>query len=292
MNMVLLHDDDEDSFHDAGPRRISQLRNKICLLGWMFLSFLLFLSVDTSSFLCDCFVIPPVITLTNLRQSTITTSSSSLFMSTTNSTTTLASSSLVSGTFHHSAIRTSNITLAMQFYSLFGFEPIVKFKAGPAKAAWLQQQNEQSSLSPRIELIEIPRSILHAEEEEEGVVGGSSTPTLKKRAPDLFQRIDLLGHNHIALDVTSSAQQLNCSTNLQSWMEYLNVKSLALFNKTMRVALAPKQIMVQNGIYEIAYIYDPDGALVELICQGVTLPQNVSSGWEPIDDLSTFTFNQ
>jgi hypothetical protein len=218
------------------------------------------------------------------------------------STTSTLPSSLVSATFHHSAIRTRNITLAIQFYSLFGFEPTVKFKTGPARAAWLEQQRPQqpspssssSSLqdqepappsptpplmpspsSCRIELIEIPPHILM-----EG--SSASGEWTKKRAPDLLARSDLLGHNHLALDVTSSAQQLGCGRNLTAWMGHLNEQSVALFGKTMRVALPPKQLIIGNVVYELAFLYDADGALIELLCQGDTLPQKVSSGWEPI----------
>lgn len=186
---------------------------------------------------------------------------------------------MLSAIFHHSAIRTRNITLAIQFYSLFGFEPTAKFRAGPAKAAWLEQRqasgaHDQGTPPPcRIELIEIPPEIL---KEPEGK---------KKRALDLFARPDFLGHNHLALDVTHSARQLGCERNLAAWMDHLNERSVALFGKTMRVALPPSQQIISSTVYDLAFVYDADGALVELLCQGVELPQKMSSGW----DLSEWT---
>ena len=203
------------------------------------------------------------------------------------------------GIVHHTAVKTRNITLAIQFYSLLGFEPTAKFKAGPARAAWLEQQhlpsttttcgeknNSTESLSEshsRIELIEVPSWILN---EPEGMT---------RRAFDLFQNQEYLGHNHLALDVTSSIEanksslQSSLSSNrtllLSAWMETLNEKSLSLFRKTLRVALEPDQFMVGNVVYERAFIYDADGALIELLYKTAELPQQIDplSGWERYD---------
>ena len=90
---------------------------------------------------------------------------------------------------HHVAIKTRNITVAIQFYSLLGFEVEAKFRAGPARAAWLTQLESPSS---RLELIEVPSYLLN---EPEG---------MKRRAINLMERQELLGCNHLALDVTDS----------------------------------------------------------------------------------------
>jgi hypothetical protein len=198
-------------------------------------------------------------------------------------------------TLHHSAISTRNITLAMQFYSLFGFEPTEKFRAGPAKVAWLEQRQPPtpgaegdgppqgtagpSSSSPPpplqrpriLELIEIPPHIL---KEPEGK---------RKRALNLYERPDLLGHNHIALDVTQSARDLGCPQNLTAWMDLLNGESVRRFGRTLNVAIQPTQQILGNAVYWLAFLYDADGALVELLCKAVDLPQQLDSGWDPTE---------
>jgi len=169
-------------------------------------------------------------------------------------------------TFHHTAIKTRNITLAIQFYSLLGFEPSEKFRTGPAKAAWLEQRS--SSGYGRLELIEVPPYLLN---EPEG---------MKRQAIDLAKRQDLLGQNHLALDVTKSIQNkgLEC---LSEWIDVLNQRSVETFGKTLRVAVEPMQQMIGSGVYELAFLYDADGALIELLHQQAKLPQKITSGWEP-----------
>jgi catechol 2,3-dioxygenase-like lactoylglutathione lyase family enzyme len=174
----------------------------------------------------------------------------------------------VSLAFHHSAIRTRNITVAIQFYSLLGFEPTTKFRAGPARAAWLEQRHHAQR--GRIELIEVPSYMLN---EPEGT---------KRRAIDLMKQQELLGHNHLALDVTSLIQRLGLSS-LQEWMDHLNQRSIATFGKTLRIALAPRQQLIGNTVYELAFLYDADGSLVEFLHKQKELPQTISSGWDPLD---------
>jgi catechol 2,3-dioxygenase-like lactoylglutathione lyase family enzyme len=178
------------------------------------------------------------------------------------------------GPIHHIAIKTRNITVAIQFYSLLGFHPTVKFKAGPAKAAWLEQkQQSQSMASVRIELIEVPSYVLN---ESEG---------MRKRAIDFMQRQDLLGHNHIALDVTNSIDKNSNCLNLADYLDCLNKLSLEIFGKTLRIALQPQQQMIGRSVYELCFLYDADGSLLELIRkQGDDLPQAIDSGWDPVLD--------
>ena len=186
---------------------------------------------------------------------------------------------------HHMAIKTRNITLAIQFYSLLGFEPAARFKAGSAKAAWLEQKQvsptNQTSPPSRIELIEVPTYVLR---EPEG---------MKRRAFDLFKHQEYLGHNHFALDVTKIISNSNLDTAspsssrnnnflLSRWMELLNKKSLKLFRKSLRIALEAEQFMVGNIVWERAFIYDADGALIELLRKTAELQQQIDpmSGWE------------
>ena len=181
--------------------------------------------------------------------------------------------------FHHTAIKTRDIETAIKFYSLFGFEPKSKFRAGPAKAAWLETQRGGGGGS-RIELIEVPAYILL---EAEGT---------RKRAIDLIERQDILGQNHLALDVTPTAQNNNNDDdkgtkkqfeNLSEWIDDLNQRSLKKFGKTLRMAVEPRQQIIGNGVYELAFLYDADGALIELLWKQSELTQNLSSGWEPWD---------
>jgi catechol 2,3-dioxygenase-like lactoylglutathione lyase family enzyme len=168
---------------------------------------------------------------------------------------------------HHTAIKTRNITLAIQFYSLLGFDVTTKFRTGPAKAAWLEHEASKNS---RLELIEVPSYMLN---EPEG---------MKKRALDLATRQEFLGINHFALDVSNSMRESGLST-LSEWIDGLNTKSLETFGKTLRIALAPQQQIIDSSVYELAFIYDADGSLIELLCKGKDLPQQVEDGWVPWD---------
>jgi catechol 2,3-dioxygenase-like lactoylglutathione lyase family enzyme len=168
---------------------------------------------------------------------------------------------------HHTAIKTRNITMAIQFYTLFGFEPTKKFRAGPARAAWLEHNGAANS---RLELIEVPSYML---DEPEG---------MKRRALDVTERQNLLGYNHLALEVSASIRQKGFS-NLTEWLDSLNEKSMEMFGKTLRVALQPQQQLIGSSVYELAFLYDADGALVELLHKQKDLPQRIESGWEPWD---------
>jgi len=214
------------------------------------------------------------------------------------------------GHLHHTAIKTRNISTAIQFYNLLGFEVVAKFKAGGgAKAAWLEQRGNDndddnnpprtsSTLSPnlsRIELIEVPSYLLNE-------------PTgMKRRALDLFKHQEYLGMNHLALDVTRTSSissnhddlaivtddnNINNNSNnsnvdlpLHRYMQSLNEKSLKLFQKSLRVALEAEQFMVGNVVYERAFIYDADGSLIELLRKSTVLSQfiNPMSGWNHYD---------
>jgi catechol 2,3-dioxygenase-like lactoylglutathione lyase family enzyme len=223
---------------------------------------------------------------------------------------------------HHTALKTSNITNAIDFYSLLGYQVASRFRAGPARAAWLEipQGNNavpttttttttlstSSAATSRLELLEVPAYML--------------TPlTTARRAPNLMDRPEVLGYNHVALDVTYQIQHMqqqrdqkeldsmrrNTNTTgtaaastststtttatsttvspLADWMSLLNTMSVERFGKTLRVALEPQQQIIGRGVYELAFLFDADGCLVELLHQQSVLPQSVQSGWEPWD---------
>lgn len=195
---------------------------------------------------------------------------------------------------HHSATKVRNITLAIEFYGLLGFQVSTKFRAGPARAAWLElgarnsntntgQDNDASTQSGggcRLELIEVPSFVL---DEPEG---------MRRRAYDLMDRQDLLGHNHLALDVTHQiAAAASCDddnnssavVDLTTWLQALNQTSIRTSNRMLRVALEPQQQMIGQGVYELAFLYDADGALIELLNKQSELSQPMASGWEPWD---------
>ena len=173
---------------------------------------------------------------------------------------------------HHVALKTRNITTALQFYSLLDFVVTCKFRAGPARAAWLEpfnKNNNQVATTTRLEIIEVPTYLLN---EQVGT---------RRRALDLMERQDALGYNHLALDVTQQiASQANLSS-LADWMDQLNHKSVDSFGKTLRVALPPRQQIIGQCVYELAFLYDADGCLVELLHQQSELTQTLESGWEP-----------
>ena len=202
---------------------------------------------------------------------------------------------------HHTAIKTRNITNAINFYSLLGFQVESKFVSGPARAAWLihnnsvgeplaMQQQSKSNLSQcRIELIEVPSYMLN---EPEG---------MQKRAINLLERPELLGMNHVALDVTrcidfrsntynsidddtSTKLSSSCDLyNLQEWIDDLNTLSIQKFGKSLRVAVSPTKRIVGREVYEMAFVYDADGSLVELLNHSGTLEQEMDDGWVPWD---------
>jgi hypothetical protein len=155
--------------------------------------------------------------------------------------------------------------MAIQFYSLLDFEVETKFLAGTVRAAWLRQEKGNSE-GVRIELIEVPKGILR---ETEGT---------RQRAIDLSTRLDLLGLNHYALDVTSSIKGKGMK-DLKAWIDFINEKSMMEFGKTLRIASEPQDQMIGQYLYQLAFIYDYDGALIELLNRRKRFSQQMVSGW-------------
>mmetsp|Transcript_33725 Transcript_33725/g.40397 ORF Transcript_33725/g.40397 Transcript_33725/m.40397 type:complete len:309 (-) Transcript_33725:69-995(-) len=194
---------------------------------------------------------------------------------------------------HHAAIRTRDIETAIKFYSIFGFNVETKFRSGPARAAWIINHNDYSTVNSmesgdgkvnvdkkgrtnvacRLELIEVPAYVLQEKEGE------------RKRATNLLLNESLLGLNHYALDVTSYIKSLGKKEyyGLDQFLEYVNDISLKKFGKTLRVAVAPQQKVIGSQVYELAFLYDADGTLFELIRYIKELEQSIESGWDPWD---------
>lgn len=162
---------------------------------------------------------------------------------------------------HHMAIKTRDIELAIKFYSLLDFEVESKFLAGNVRAAWLQQTDG----AVRLELLEVPSHML-----------GPQSAT--RRAVDLVKRQELLGLNHYALDVTMSMQKKNMK-DLQQWLDYLSNRSKETFGKTLRIAVEPMEQIIGQHLYQLAFIYDSDGAIIELLYQQRKYKQEMIDGW-------------
>lgn len=161
---------------------------------------------------------------------------------------------------HHTAIKVYNITRSMLFYSLFGWEEDARFRAGPARAVWLKLRKEGYA-AHRLELIEVPPAF-------------SPAP----RAADLSSPacIATTGLNHFTLDVTTAAR---ASGGLRGYLQSLNARSEALFDRSVRLAVDPYQQIVAQDVYEMAFVSDPDGVLLELIAFNGTLPQKMDPAW-------------
>jgi hypothetical protein len=196
---------------------------------------------------------------------------------------------------HHTAIRTRNIENAIKFYSLFGYQVETKFRAGPARAAWLvnngstftssnknkdddddddeNNDNTYNAISSRLEIIEVPSYVL---QEREGTV---------KRAIDLIENEALLGINHYALDVTSYIRSLHRDDyyGLDQYLDDVNEVSKERFGKTLRIAKKPYQKAIGNQVFELCFLYDADGCIMELVRYIKDLDQSIQSGWEPWD---------
>lgn len=182
--------------------------------------------------------------------------------------------------FHHVALKTRNITLAVDFYSLLGFELEVAFRTGSARAAWLKQPS--SGAPRRIELIEVPSYLLRDQTDK------------VQRAPDLLRNPTILGYNHMAFDVTLQVHSKNnlqdfetasTQSTLQGWIDEVDRQSFERFGKHLRLALEPFEQMIGTYVYDVAFLYDADGSLLELLSLKAQVSSSeMRSGWEPLDD--------
>lgn len=105
---------------------------------------------------------------------------------------------------------------------------------------------------------------------------------MRRRAPDLMEQADALGFNHVALDVTAQIQ-VAALGNLTAWMDQLNQTSVDRFGRGLRVAVPPRQQVIGKEVYELGFIYDADGCLLEFLHKQSELAQPLQSGWDPWD---------
>ncbi|KAL3783709.1 hypothetical protein ACHAWO_000301 [Cyclotella atomus] len=219
----------------------------------------------------------------NRSDDAVTSSSTSSSSSSSDSKTT--KSKLSTRTFtHHIAIKTRNIENAINFYSLLGFRLETKFLSA-SKCAWLihtshdEDDDNLSTIVSRIELMQVPPYLLN---EPEG---------MKRRGIDMTKHEELLGLNHFALDVTHnipktlepSQKGTSCEMyQLGEWIQDLNQESIEKFGLALRIASPPFKRLIGRELYEIAFLYDADGALVELLNHQGTLEQEMEiDDWKP-----------
>lgn len=144
--------------------------------------------------------------------------------------------------FHHVSIRTANIKRAIAFYQILGFSVMERFTTGYTLACWME------GLGSRIELIEIPEP---------------------KPAPDAFGDEHYVGYYHLCFDVGSYAH------SLPQWLAELQQKFVQQSKinpqevKPLIILLPPQQQMIENKVFEVAFIADDDGLPIELLrcCQ-------------------------
>jgi catechol 2,3-dioxygenase-like lactoylglutathione lyase family enzyme len=136
---------------------------------------------------------------------------------------------------HHVSIRTANIHLAIVFYELLGFKVYDRFTTGYTLACWLEGFNS------RLELIEIPEP---------------------KPAPDAFGDEHYVGYYHLSFDLTAA------TSSLTQWLEELKAAIVALDHENitnLKILLEPRQQIIGERVYEVAFIADTDGLPLELI---------------------------
>jgi len=95
----------------------------------------------------------------------------------------------------------------------------------------------------------------------------------------------------LALDVTHFCNNSSTNNTLSNYITQVNCTSLEKFGKTLRIALPPKQTMIGNDVYELAFLFDADGCLLELLNYQTTLPfdysEEVTNWWQKQQSNST-----
>lgn len=145
-------------------------------------------------------------------------------------------------------MRCADISASCRFYSLLGYTVERRFRSGAARAAWLGT----AAGSSRLELIEVP----------------SYSPSC--RAVDLDADREILGLHHLAIDVTAQCAneaeaEAGGDSGLTGWLQGLNARSEATFKRSVKLVRPPYQLMAGNEVFEVAFVRDPSGALVELL---------------------------
>lgn len=133
------------------------------------------------------------------------------------------------------------------------FSPLYFLNQRQARAVWLK------TASYRLELIEVPDAF-----------------EPEKSAPDLVGQPAILGLNHVALDVTNVSSSAD---SLGSYLKELNDQSEQLFQRSVKLVLPPYQQMIGQDVFELAFINDADGVLLELLRFQTTLPYPMKPDW-------------
>ena len=133
---------------------------------------------------------------------------------------------------HHASIRTADIHRAIAFYEQLGFTVAERFTTGYTLACWLE------GWGGRLELIQIPDP---------------------KPAPDAFGDEHYVGYYHLSFDLTEVAPDLS------TWLAQLQKKLATAPVPPLKILLEPKQQIIGDRVYEVAFIADADGLPLELI---------------------------
>lgn len=143
---------------------------------------------------------------------------------------------------HHASIRTANIHRAIAFYELLGFQVYERFTAGITLACWME------GLNGRIELLQVPEP---------------------RPAADAFTDEHYTGYYHLSFDLT------DCTADLLGWLEQLQARFAQAATTgqvdPLKVLLAPKQQIIGQKVYEVAFIADADGLPLEFLRMMATL---------------------
>jgi catechol 2,3-dioxygenase-like lactoylglutathione lyase family enzyme len=141
---------------------------------------------------------------------------------------------------HHISIRTANIFKAIAFYELLGFQVKQRFTTGYTLACWLE------GLGSRLELMQIPQP---------------------QPAPDAFNDEHYVGYYHLSFDISHE------NITLPQWLENLNQKFQEASQENpeqfspLKILLPPQQQMIEDSVYEVAFIADSDNLPLEIIRQ-------------------------
>jgi catechol 2,3-dioxygenase-like lactoylglutathione lyase family enzyme len=138
---------------------------------------------------------------------------------------------------HHASIRTADIHRAIAFYEQLGFQICERFTAGITLACWME------GLGGRIELLQVPQP---------------------RPAPDTFEDEHYTGYYHLSFDLTHQIADLTeWLAQLKSQFEQAAQTSAQV--QPLKVLLEPKQQIIGNQVYEVAFIADADGLPLEFL---------------------------
>lgn len=137
---------------------------------------------------------------------------------------------------HHASIRTADIHRAIAFYEQLGFEITERFTAGITLACWME------GLGGRIELLQVPQP---------------------RPAADAFEDEHYTGYYHLSFDLSEQVD------DLPTWLDALKAKCERSSESSqpipLKVLLEPRQQIIGDRVYEVAFIADSDGLPIEFI---------------------------